>query len=156
MTLSAAAGLGHIRTFIKVLKDFYAKAADATALVSVKKDLSKQEPPQAFDEGEFKGQQAESGGVIGMLEVIESDFTKSLADGSAAEAMAVEAYEKLTMDNKIATTEKSTAVEYKTKDKKETEEMLVGLKEDKETTEKEYAAVMESAHSFRRPLRSDL
>merc|ERR1719473_111912 len=44
-------------------------------------------------------------GIIGMLEVIESDFTKSLADGSAAEAMAVEAYEKLTMDNKIATTE---------------------------------------------------
>merc|ERR1719271_2044960 len=36
-------------------------------------------------------------GIIGMLEVIESDFTKSLADGSAAEAMAVEAYEKLTM-----------------------------------------------------------
>merc|ERR1719240_163441 len=51
--------------------------------------------------------------------------------------------EKLTQDNKIATTEKTTAVKYKTKDKKETEEMLVGLKEDKETTEKEYAAVME-------------
>merc|ERR1719388_491410 len=34
-------------------------------------------------------------GIIGMLEVIESDFTKSLADGSAAEAMAVEAYESL-------------------------------------------------------------
>merc|ERR1719174_2994102 len=63
-------------------------------------------------------------GIIGMLEVIESDFTKSLADGSAAEAMAIEAYEKLTLDNKIATTEKSTAVEYKTKDKKETESRL--------------------------------
>merc|ERR1719160_1341636 len=37
-----------------------------------------------------------TGAAIGMLEVIESDFTKSLADGSAAEAMAVEAYEKLT------------------------------------------------------------
>merc|ERR1719484_30751 len=82
-------------------------------------------------------------GIIGMLEVIESDFTKSLADGSAAEAMAVEAYEKLTMDNKIATTEKSTAVEYKTKDKKETEARLEGLKEDKNSAEKEYAAIME-------------
>jgi hypothetical protein len=82
-------------------------------------------------------------GIIGMLEVIESDFTKSLADGSAAEAMAVEAYEKLTMDNKIATTEKSTAVEYKTKDKKETEARLEGLKEDKASAEKEYSAIME-------------
>merc|ERR1719311_621239 len=71
-----------------------------------------------------------------MLEVIESDFTKSLADGSAAEAMAVEAYEKLTM-------EKSTAVEYKTKDKKETEARLEGLKEDKASAEKEYSAIME-------------
>jgi len=82
-------------------------------------------------------------GIIGMLEVIESDFTKSLADGTAAEAMAIEAYEKLTMDNKIATTEKSTAVEYKTKDQKETESMLEGLKEDKASAEKEYAAIME-------------
>jgi len=82
-------------------------------------------------------------GIIGMLEVIESDFTKSLADGTAAEAMAVEAYEKLTQDNKIATTEKSTAVEYKTKDQKETESMLECLKEDKASAEKEYAAIME-------------
>merc|ERR1719316_2283540 len=44
--------------------------------------------------------------------------------------MAQEEYEKLTQDNKIATTEKTTAVKYKTK-------------EDKETVEKEYAAVME-------------
>merc|ERR1719183_3302651 len=82
-------------------------------------------------------------GIIGMLEVVESDFTKSLAEGTAKESMAQEEYEKLTQDNKIATTEKSTAVKYKTKDKKETEEMLVSLKEDKTTTEKEYAAVME-------------
>merc|ERR1719235_720489 len=73
-----------------------------------------------------------------MLEVVESDFTKSLAEGTAKEAMAVEEYEKLTQDNKIATTEKTTAVKYKNKDKKETEEMLVSLKEDKATVEKEY------------------
>merc|ERR1719269_441629 len=54
-------------------------------------------------------------GIIGMLEVIESDFTKMLADGTAKEEMAVAAYEKLTQDNKIATTEKSTAVKYATK-----------------------------------------
>merc|ERR1719390_324545 len=82
-------------------------------------------------------------GIIGMLEVVESDFTKSLAEGTAKESMAQEEYEKLTTDNKIATTEKSTAVKYKTKDKKETEEMLVSLKEDKEVTSKEYASIME-------------
>ena len=72
-----------------------------------------------------------------------SDFSKNLAEGSAAEAMAIEAYEKLTQDNEIATTEKETAVKYKTKDSKETEAMLAGLKEDKEVAMKEYDAIME-------------
>ena len=57
--------------------------------------------------------------------------------------MAIEAYEKLTQDNKIATTEKETAVKYKTKDQKETEAALIGLKEDAEGTSKELAAVLE-------------
>merc|ERR1719487_810160 len=79
----------------------------------------------------------------GMLEVIESDFTKMLADGTAKEEMAIAAYEKLTQDNEIATTEKSTAVKYATKDQKETEEALIGLKEDKEGVTKELDAVLE-------------
>ena len=60
-------------------------------------------------------------------EVVEGDFSKLLAEGNAAEAMAVEEYEKLTQDNAIATTEKETAVKYKTKDSKETEAMLAGI-----------------------------
>ena len=74
-----------------------------------------------------------------------SDFSKNLAEGSAAEAMAVEAYEKLTQDNEIATTEKETAVKYKTKDQKETEAALIGLKEDADGTSKELAEVLESS-----------
>ena len=77
-----------------------------------------------------------------------SDFSKNLAEGSAAEAMAIEAYEKLTQDNKIATTEKSTAVKYKTKDQKETEAALVGLKEDADGTSKELAAILEYSRVF--------
>merc|ERR1719316_2467613 len=84
-----------------------------------------------------------STGIIGMLEVVESDFSKLLSEGNAAEAMAVEEYEKLTQDNEIATTEKETAVKYKTKDSKETEAMLAGLKEDKEVASKEYDAIMD-------------
>merc|ERR1719426_323777 len=84
-----------------------------------------------------------STGIIGMLEVVESDFSKLLSEGNAAEAMAVEEYEKLTQDNEIATTEKETAVKYKTKDQKETEAALVGLKEDADGTSKELAAILE-------------
>ena len=41
---------------------FYAKAAEATAFV---------QQPEIFDK-EYKGMQSENGGVVGMLEVIES------------------------------------------------------------------------------------
>merc|ERR1719161_72733 len=118
-------GVEGVGMALQVLRDYYAEKEEAL-----------------IQEKHVKATGAATG-IIGMLEVIESDFTKSLADGTAAEAMAVEAYEKLTMDNKIATTEKSTAVEYKTKDQKETEAMLEGLKEDKASAEKEYAAIME-------------
>merc|ERR1712078_598599 len=117
--------MGGVGMALQVLRDYYAEKDEAL-----------------IQEKHVKATGAATG-IIGMLEVIESDFTKSLADGSAAGAMAIEAYEKLTMDNKIATTEKSTAVEYKTKDKKETEARLEGLKEDKASAEKEYSAIME-------------
>merc|ERR1719407_28518 len=122
-------GVEGVGMALQVLRDYY---AEKEALI--------QQPAPGATHSKATGAAT---GIIGMLEVIESDFTKSLADGSAAEAMAIEAYEKLTMDNKIATTEKSTAVEYKTKDQKETESMLEGLKEDKASAEKEYAAIME-------------
>merc|ERR1719160_1446214 len=123
-------GVEGVGMALQVLRDYYAEKDESLI----------QQPAPGATHTKATGAAT---GIIGMLEVIESDFTKSLADGTAAEAMAIEAYEKLTMDNKIATTEKSTAVEYKTKDQKETEAMLEGLKEDKASAEKEYAAIME-------------
>merc|ERR1719156_282684 len=51
---------------LTVLKDFYAKAAEATSLVQQKK-----QDPEVFDEP-YKGMEGDSTGVIGMLEVIVS------------------------------------------------------------------------------------
>merc|ERR1719343_1283918 len=72
---------------LTVLKEFYAKAGDATALVQ-------QEPvaPEIFD-SPYTGMQSESGGVIGMLEVVESDFARLEADTTAAEATAQKTYD---------------------------------------------------------------
>jgi hypothetical protein len=118
-------GIEGVGMALKVLRDYYAEKEEA--LIQAKHDKAT----------------GAASGIIGMLEVVESDFTKSLAEGTAKEAMAVEEYEKLTQDNKIATTEKTTAAKYKNKDKKETEEYLVSLMQDKVTLDKEYAAVME-------------
>merc|ERR1719421_217803 len=133
-------GLEGVGMALQVLRDYYAEKDEAfiqgnkAAFLQGKMGL-----------GESKHSKATgaSTGIIGMLEVVESDFSKLLSEGNAAEAMAVEEYEKLTQDNEIATTEKETAVKYKTKDSKETEAMLAGLKEDKEVADKEYSAIMD-------------
>merc|ERR1719407_180684 len=130
-------GLEGVGMALQVLRDYYAE-----------KDAFIQGGDSAFLQGRMNAAKhskatGASTGIIGMLEVVESDFSKLLAEGNAAEAMAQEEYEKLTQDNEIATTEKETAVKYKVKDSKETEAMLAGLKEDKETAMKEYSAIMD-------------
>merc|ERR1719506_2718285 len=63
------------------------KAAEATALMQGPMD----DAPETFDTS-FKGQQSESGGVMGMLEVIASDFARLESDTTAAEEAAADEY----------------------------------------------------------------
>merc|ERR1712060_926756 len=72
---------------LTVLKEFYAKAGDATALLQ-----QQPESPEIFD-SPYKGMQSENGGVIGMLEVIESDFARLESETKAAEAAAQKEYD---------------------------------------------------------------
>merc|ERR1711972_1307416 len=76
---------------LTVLKEFYAKAADATALL---------QQPEIFD-SPYKGMQSENGGVVGMLEVIESDFARLESDTKAAEAAAQKEYDTFMTDSKV-------------------------------------------------------
>lgn len=64
-----------------VLKEFYRKAAVATALVQGLEEGPKKNPFQKA----YKGMGGESGGVVGMLEVIESDFARLQMDTETAE-----------------------------------------------------------------------
>merc|ERR1719298_312318 len=66
---------------LAVLKDFYDKAATATSFVQ-----QKQKQPEIFDDEPYKGMGAENGGVVGMIEVIQSDFARLEAETSTAEA----------------------------------------------------------------------
>merc|ERR1719359_1106612 len=120
------AGIEGVGMALQVLRDYYAEK-DKEALLQTTHDKAT----------------GAATGIIGMLEVVESDFTKMLAEGTAGEKMAQDSYEKLTQDNKIATTEKSTAAKYKAKDQKETEAALAGDKEDREGTQKELDAILQ-------------
>merc|ERR1719439_317184 len=82
-------GLEGIKLALKVLRDYYAKGASF---------LQKAEGAAA--------------GIIGMLEVVESDFSKGLAEMIAIEEEAAAEYEKVTKENEIAKTTKEAAAEY--------------------------------------------
>merc|ERR1719203_460971 len=80
---------------LTVLKEFYAKAGEATSFVQ-----QQPEAPEIFD-SPYKGMQSENGGVVGMLEVIESDFARLEADTTAAEATAQKEYDTFMTDSKV-------------------------------------------------------
>jgi len=71
------------------------------------------------------------GGIIAMLEVIESDFSKGLAEMIAAEEAAAEEYKKITKENEISKVTKEQDVKYKTKEAKGLDESVAELTSDK-------------------------
>merc|ERR1719482_2328639 len=101
-----------------------------------------------YSEGSFvqarAGQAPELGGaksdigstIISMLEQAESEFTELLAESTAAENAAVEAFEKLSRTAKVE------EVKGKESETKTLEMNLLNYKEDKETTGKELDAVL--------------
>merc|ERR1740133_871404 len=120
---------------LTVLKEFYAKAAEATALVQ-------QEPPPVFSDEPYQGMGAESGGIVGMLEVIESDFARLQAETKANEATAAKEYEEFMNDSEIDKTQKTSDIEHKEAKKQDEEHLLETKKADLEGTQKELTAAL--------------
>merc|ERR1711988_766328 len=120
---------------LTVLKEFYAKAAEATAFVQ-----AQPEAPETFDKP-YTGMGGE-GGIVGMLEVIESDFARLESETKAAEATAQEEYDTFMTDSKVDKEAKSTDIEHKTAKKQDETQTLTVKKEDLEGTQKELDAAL--------------
>jgi len=113
-------GLEGIKLALKVLNEYYAKE------------------DKAHGAAEGAGS-----GIIGMLEVIESDFSKGLAEMISAEETAAAEYERITKENEIATVSKNQDVKYKTKTHKSLDKATADLNSDKEGLQTELDAVLE-------------
>merc|ERR1719191_549791 len=86
--------------------------------------------------------QGASGGVIGMLEVIESDFARLESETKAAEATAQKEYDEFMTDSEVDKAQKTKDIEHKTAKKQDQEQALVSTKEDLEGTQKELDAAL--------------
>lgn len=113
-------GLEGVKLALKILNEYYAsedKAHDA-----------------AVGSGES---------IIGLLEVVESDFTKDRAEVVSTEQAAAAAYDRETKDNEIERTTKDKDVEYKSKEAAYLDKETAELSSDRETVQAELDAVLE-------------
>jgi len=86
--------------------------------------------------------QSENGGVVGMLEVIESDFARLESETKAAEATAQKEYDDFMTESKVDKSKKSTDIEHKTAKKQDESQALTTKNEDLEGTQKELDAAL--------------
>merc|ERR1719316_2449204 len=118
---------------LSVLNEFYEKAAAATSFAQQKTRAE----PEIFGDEPYTGMGAESGGVVGMIEVIQSDFARLEAETSAAEAEASKQYDEFMQDSKVDKVQKTADLEHATGSKQDQEQALQEKKIDLEGTQKE-------------------
>jgi len=93
---------------IKVLKDFYA-GSTSFLQTSARQQSEEDEDDDESDESGSKGSDA-GAVIIGILEMCGEDFTKLLMETETEESQAQEAYDKLTLESKVAKAAKSAEV----------------------------------------------
>eukprot|EP00928_Gymnodinium_smaydae_P004446 TRINITY_DN1150_c0_g2_i1.p1 TRINITY_DN1150_c0_g2~~TRINITY_DN1150_c0_g2_i1.p1 ORF type:complete len:698 (+),score=213.64 TRINITY_DN1150_c0_g2_i1:96-2189(+) len=124
---------------ITVLREFYQRAAESTALSQVTEHKVTRQAPAVF-EGAYTGMGAENGGVISMLEVIQSDFARLESTTSADESTAQADYDKFMRDAAVAKAAKQTDMDHKKRERQSLEQLLVDGTNDRLSAQKELDA----------------
>eukprot|EP00429_Kryptoperidinium_foliaceum_P018796 CAMPEP_0176043554 /NCGR_PEP_ID=MMETSP0120_2-20121206/21614_1 /TAXON_ID=160619 /ORGANISM="Kryptoperidinium foliaceum, Strain CCMP 1326" /LENGTH=711 /DNA_ID=CAMNT_0017376961 /DNA_START=85 /DNA_END=2220 /DNA_ORIENTATION=- len=136
-------GLGGVRSAIRILREYYASddSGDA-ALVQTDEesaDASEQPaPPTKHEKSKGAGET-----IIGMLEVVESNFAKTMAEEETEEAGNDAEYQKTTQENKVLNAMRNKDVEYKTQEYKGLDKAITDMSADYDTATQELAAVKE-------------
>lgn len=112
-------GVEGIKMALKVLRDYYGKE------------------DKAHSAAEGAGS-----GIVGMLEVVESDFTKGLAEMTATEQASAADYSKESKENEITKATKSQSVKYKTKEFKALDKAISEASSDRATVKEELNAII--------------
>merc|ERR1719517_348816 len=134
-------GLDGVRRALNVLRNYYGSAASSAALLQ-NGDLSSvmQQP----DAPELHSKATGAGSsIIGILEVVESDFANNLAKEETEESYAAADYDKTTQENKVTKTLKDQDVKYKTQEFTGLDKSIAEMTADRESTDAELAAVNE-------------
>merc|ERR1719162_2870474 len=119
----ANAGLDAVKMAIDILDKFYKTAAKASVDLSLAQGPADDAPDAGFDNGEaYQGAGAESGGIIGMMEVIQSDFERTISETKDAEAKAEQDHLDFMTETGKSKAEKTMAKKEKVSLKDETDD----------------------------------
>jgi len=120
-------GLEGVKTALKVMRDYFAQDSDSSSSSS-----------------------GAAGGIIGMLEVVESDFSKGIAEMTSSEESAAAEYTAATNENEIAKSTKEQDVKFKTAEYVGYEKTISEIESDKSGVKSELEAVLEYFSSLKK------
>mmetsp|Transcript_21368 Transcript_21368/g.56578 ORF Transcript_21368/g.56578 Transcript_21368/m.56578 type:complete len:249 (-) Transcript_21368:58-804(-) len=125
-TVEAQEGLDALDMCMTILDRFYKTVKKETVDLSLAQGSPMDDAPDAgFDNGEaYTGAQGTSGGIVGMLDVIKSDFTRTVLATEKAEAQAAKDHLDFMTETGMSLAEKTTAEKEKKKYLDNTNEKL--------------------------------
>merc|ERR1719378_1265605 len=123
-------GIEGLSMALQILRDYYAAKDDEAFL----------QQPEVGTHSKATGAAT---GIIGLLEVSQSDFSKLLADATVEEESASKEYEKISQENRVTVAMKDADVKYKTKEVASLEKSVSEFTSDIEAEQTELDAVTE-------------
>jgi len=130
-------GLQGVRQALSVLREYYGGAA---ALLQGADLMQQPQPEKPLLHGKATGA---GNSIVGILEVVESDFATGLAKETTEEDDAEAEYQKVTQANKVTKTLKDSDVKYQTQEFTGLDKSIADMSSDRDTADAEYNAVME-------------
>merc|ERR1712113_845832 len=124
-------GLEGVRQALTVLREYYGGSASF---------LQQPQPSKPLLHSAATGA---GNSIIGILEVVESDFANNLAKETTEEDDAEAQYQKVTQENKVTKTMKDQDVKYKTQEYTGLDKNIAAMTADRETADTELSAVMD-------------
>jgi len=121
-----------------VVKEFYAKSAEATALAQ---QTPGEDAPETFTKP-YKGMLPEGGNVVDFLEVILTDFTRLESETSSDEAAEQDEFEKYMFESKKDKALKENESKHKDATKTDKEGALHSAEEELKTTQEQLVAAV--------------
>lgn len=108
--IEAEQGLSALNMCIDLLDQFYKTIAKEKVDLSLEQGPEEDIPDAGFKTGAaYTGAQAESGGILGMLDVMKSDFVRTIKETTAEEAKAQQDYEEFINEGDMSIAEKTEA-----------------------------------------------